>query len=487
VAAAGADMLFARKPGFLGAEQPTWMLHGTPATPGKDVRIKLVPEGRIVGRVVLPNGSPLDQVPVELYRRQVFQGRAHWSRASGVAARANGEFRFAGLEAGTYKLFTGEVPERDPLAIEPGGANYGYPPVYFPNSGDFQTAATIQITPGTTFQAELAPVRREYFPVKIPVAGAIGSQVEVHVWVQGHKGPGFSLGYNPRDQRIEGALPNGAYIVEATTQGASGASGSVNITVKGGEVNGPGMTLVPYGSLRVNVKMEWKQGEETEALQDPGGVRFRISRPGGDLNVWLENSDEFDPSSQRIVPKEHAPGEPIEFGGDLAPGRYWVRVQSARGYTAAITLGDVDLLGKLLTVGPGSNLAIDVTMRDDGAEISGTLEDADGHLLANSISQGSGAGAAAIGPSSPGPAYVYCVPLADSTGQFRESMVLDGTLHLGQISPGAYRLLVFDHPQVELEYSNREAMSAYDGKGQIVRLGPGQKENITLRIISTDQ
>ena len=84
--------------------------------------------------------------------------------------------------------------------------------------------------------------------------------------------------------------------------------------------------------------------------------------------------------------------------------------------------------------------------------------------------------------------HVYCLPLPDSTGQFRSGTVgRDGKFDLRQIPPGSYRVLAFERPQRELEYFSRETMHAYDGKGQVVRIGAGQKEQITLQLISTSE
>ena len=38
-----------------------------------------------------------------------------------------------------------------------------------------------------------------------------------------------------------------------------------------------------------------------------------------------------------------------------------------------------------------------------------------------------------------------------------------------------------------LEYENPEAMRAYDGKGQDVRLAAGQKERVQLQLIATSE
>jgi hypothetical protein len=40
---------------------------------------------------------------------------------------------------------------------------------------------------------------------------------------------------------------------------------------------------------------------------------------------------------------------------------------------------------------------------------------------------------------------------------------------------------------MELEYHSVEAMRAYDTKGQIVRLVSGQRENLSLQLISTSE
>jgi hypothetical protein len=82
--------------------------------------------------------------------------------------------------------------------------------------------------------------------------------------------------------------------------------------------------------------------------------------------------------------------------------------------------------------------------------------------------------------------YVYCIPLPDSPGRFTAIWVSpQGTFQLQQLSPGGYRVLAFDRQQNELEYQNAEAMSRYDDKGPVVRLGPGQTEHVRVTLIST--
>jgi hypothetical protein len=489
-------MLMARKPGFLGSERHAEVWNQVPVVLGKEIALALVPEARIVGRVVLPSVNVPGRITVRLYRRQIFQGRARWNYAGEVAARSSGEFRFADLDPGTYKLLTGELMDRDPLTLDPRGPMYGYPPVYFPSATDFQNAGEIQLTAGSTFQAELAPVRQPYYPVKVPLTnGPADEQLEVSVSVQGRKGPGFELGYNNRDQKIEGSLPNGTYVVEASSQGQNPATGSLTITVKGAALEAPPMTLAPNSSVHIQGKLEFKPNPETGAQEENSNqnVSPEVQGPGRgraeNFSVTLESADEFANPEMPNGPSSITQHDDSVVFDHVPPGRYWVRVDSSRGFAAAVTSGEVDLLRRPLTVGLGSNLRVEVTIRNDGAEISGSIEGLGGQLTGTDEPLAGGPGSFIVGSfSGQAPAYVYCIPVTEGTGQFRQGAVRrDGKFDLQQVPPGSYRVLAFDRPQLELEYHNSEAMRAYDAKGQVVRLGGGQKENLTLQLISTSE
>lgn len=468
-------MLTARKPGFLA--EGTGMQNQRLSPTQKELTIFLVPEALIIGRVVLPTAGSSDQIQLELYRRQFQEGRAHWVSAGVATTKSNGEFRFAELPSGRYKLFTHESMDSDPLTADPRGRLYGYPPIYFPAARDFASAGTIQLSAGSTFHADLSPVRQAYYPVKVGVTNAPpGARINILVFVQGHKGPGYSLGYGGA-QVIEGLLPNGAYTVEASSFGPNPVAGVLNFTVRGAAVEGPTMTLVSTSSVAVNVREEFSSTEgagiRSYAVSGSGQSRGRY------FQVRLLSADDFAPGNAGSPRSATGPeNESLVIEG-VSPGRYWVRVHSSRGYVASIRSGGEDLLRQPLVVGLGSSYSIELTLRDDGAGIEGTIEGA-----GNSA-------ASARGPASPRtapPAYVYCVPLPDSTGQFREMWVSsDGTFQFQQLPPGGYRVLAFDRPQSELEYLNPEAMRQYDAKGQVVRLAATQREHLRLQVISTGE
>jgi len=475
------SVLLARKPGFLSPEKSRSPWDVVIVEPGRDVTIALVPEARIVGSVVLPSSNAADRIVVHLYRRRVVDGRARWEVSSELAARSNGEYRFAGLEAGTYKVFTGELMDRDPLTFNPAGLVYGYPPSYFPTASNFQGADEIHLAAGMTFQADLSPMRQPYYNVKLPVTNApADEQLIVGVAIQGRKGPGLELGYNPRNQRIEGSLPNGTYLIEATTQGQKNSSASATITVKGSPVGGPPITLVPNGSVQIETKLEFAQEEQKERAPvartegnssgDFGSV-FQVQFEN--FSVRLDSDLEFTQETPNGISTFTRRDNTALLEG-VPPGRYWVKVNSLLGFAASVRAGDIDLLRQPLTVHPGANLRVDIDLRNDGAEISGTVEGGRKSNVSTMASRARG--------------FLYCIPLPDGLGQFRETQAgQDGSFQFNQLPPGSYRVLAFDRPQTDLEFRNADAMRMFENKGQNVRLSAGQKEHLTLQLIASNE
>jgi hypothetical protein len=86
-------------------------------------------------------------------------------------------------------------------------------------------------------------------------------------------------------------------------------------------------------------------------------------------------------------------------------------------------------------------------MRDDGAEVEGTVE-----------------GIAKNTDNTDGSAVLYLIPMPEGGGDYREATVSpEGKFDLQQVPPGLYEALAFDQPQA-LEYRNAEAMRAYESK-----------------------
>jgi hypothetical protein len=459
--------LTARKPGFLDRPNEAGQVR---AIPGGEVTISLIPEAVIKGRVQISTGDAASGIGVQLYFRQVQQGVLRWQVAGQTRTNSNGDFRFTELSPGSYKIVTRELMDDDPADTAPGGQAYGFAPVYYPGVSDFSSAATIQVAAGGDYEAGLSVVRQPYYPVSIPLVNReINGGVMVAISVQGHRAPEYSLGYNAGKHAIVGLLPNGTYLVEASTLGQNSATGAVNLNVAGAPVEGAGLELIRNSSVHFRVTEEFSNnGGNSTGASDAGSGRG----PQAYLQIRAEAADDFALQSSATLRPPRGPGDDPLVIDDLPPGRYWLRITSSHGYVAAATMGGIDLLHQPFSVAPGSSAPIDITMRDDYAAIDGTVTDA-------SASEEPGPGA------SPVRAYVYCVPLPDSTGQFQQLVVNDkGNFTSQTMTPGTYRLMAFRNPMPNLPYRDTEAMRAYDSTGQVVRLPAGQKTSLQLQISS---
>jgi hypothetical protein len=492
------SQLMARKPGFVPRNNGEDQVQLVPEQ--QEVTLTLMPGAKIVGHVNIPGEDGSDNVQVSLYRRQIQEGHARWQPAGNATARSDGEFRFAELLPGSYKLFTNEVPDSDPLASSRrarrlqrpvsnlGGQSFGYPPVYYPAASDFGTAGIIVLSPGETFQANLAPKRREYYAVKLPVANAAANGGNVEVWSQGHAGPGYTLGFNAQDSAVEGMLPNGSYTVRLSAYGQQGlvGMGVSNITISGGPVSGPAVTVLPNTAIAVNVRKEFQNqpGQAIEAqplvplvqkqnTDDADAPVEQNTRRPNYLQVTLQSDDEFNSSPNAwLRPPKNSNDDSLVIE-NVFPGRYRVQATSSIGFVASVVSGGTDLRREPLVVGPGATLPpIEITVRDDGAQIDGTA-------VAPSDPAHSGASPQGIAGT------VYFIPVSNGGGAFTQTWLSqEGAFHVEQLPPGEYRVLAFDRQQPDLEYERDEVLSRFDSRSQVIRATAGEKQHVRVPLIT---
>jgi hypothetical protein len=465
----------ARKPGFLQSENTRFRWRA--AQIQSEITIYLDPESLIVGHVNIPGSENDTRILLELYRREIREGQEHWAAVKSSTTWADGEFRFFDLLPGTYKLITHEHLGRDAFTAIPGGKLLGYPPVFYPGAPDFSAASPIELAAGTTFQANFSPTAREYYPVKISVGNAAaGQSMNIIVYPLGHPGPGYSLGYNPAEQLIQGTLPDGNYTLQLNSQGQPGASGILNFSVRGAPLEGPTVNLIPNASLTVNVREEFSSGQSVfdEGSEEPAQGTFRKLRRIN-VQVMLTPLEDFGSAQGGVSQPMEGVREHALLIPNVSPGRYRVRVEPGLGFAASVLSGGTDLLRQPLVIGMGgSSSPIEVTLRDDGAEVTGTVEDP------------------AKKDRGPGQTFdfstqyhVYFVPVAGSTGQFRQTIGgPDGAFTQQQLPPGAYRVLAFDRAQEDLAYATEEALRKYESKAQVIHVTAAQKERLRLKLIT---
>ena len=467
--------LTARRTGYL-----SMMMHRGSviaiAADQEEVTIPLTPEARVIGHVTLADGEGARGMQVALYRRTVENGSGQWRPAGQAEVKSDGEFRIVDVEAGDYKLFTMELPDRDPVTSDARGQLFGYPPDYYPGAADFETGAVIHVAAGETFQASLTPERRRYYPVTIGgTSPQAGNFANVEVWKNGHPGPGFTLGYNFRTGEISGTLPDGEYVVKVSNQGDNAAMGLTNISVHGGPANGS-VTLMGDAVVVVKVNEQFGNSEQLQARRQAIAEQPGISDSqrkqmllGVQVILWPTEGFQF-----RNNLRAQPPGDPEADGleiSNVTAGEYRVQVETQTGYVASVRSGGTDLRKAHLVVAAGSTVPpIEVELRDDGGEIDGTVVVVDG-------ARGNGA---AVQGANAELGFVYFKPEEEAADSKYTSIQPNGDFQVTQLAPGTYRVVAFGKYKQDLEWSNEEVMKKYNV--QSVTIAPGQKENIRISL-----
>lgn len=475
-------VLETRKPGFIQAHPMVTIVYGSGSTTNDQpqVTIRLVPEALIVGHVDVPGAEGEVRIQCQLYRRETREGRETWTPQRDFRTWADGEFRFSNLTAGTYKLITHEQVDRDSMQQGPDAQRFGYPPVYYQNTTDFSLATPIVVKAGETARVNLTVRRREYYPVRIAVVNMpAGLRLfPPTVYPTGHPSPGWSLGYNPGENAIDGILPDGNYTVQLSTLGQPGMTGILNFSVNGRSLEGPTLNLAPDSTVTVKVREEFQSGlsnfaapETASDTPQPGG------RHNSNVHVGLSPIDELNlfRMGAGYLEAEESHGQDLTIP-NVRPGRYRVIVNSGMGYTASIQSGGKDLLQQPLVVGLGGSVApIEVVLRDDGAEVDGTLE-------GESINP---ATIAAEAQTSRLNHLVYLLPVKEGE-EPRNVPAWQATFRFEQVPPGDYLAVAFEQPPEDLPFGSVERMQSLSGKGQMIHLETAQKISLKLKLVDSE-
>ena len=465
-----------RKPGYLDSGQMAVTDDGSSAG---DATIYLKPEALIVGKIISEDAEHLLRFNVQLYKQEFRQGQEHWQQAGNFMTWSDGEFRFAGLTGGTYKVVSTEQMDQDFQSGRLRGQEFGYPATFYPGVADFASASVIRVAAGETFEANFTVTRRPYYPVRIPVSfGSEEQGFNLVVYPLGHPGPGFSLGYDAGEHAIAGWLPDGTYSVGLANYGPNGAVGMTNFSVQGAAVHGASLNMVPNATLTVNVRTSFRSTDQ----QSPQDIRFGFNlRTSGGSNpavqLELDPAEDFGLMMFRNSQRAGDSRDTLQIPG-VPPGKYTVRASPTQGYAASVLYGGVELLRQPLMVGLGGiSSPIEVTLRDDGAEVQGDVDD-------NETSP-----TTVIGPASMKPTrFIYFVPMPGGTGQYRQTASnSQGTFIESQLPPGDYLVLAFSGGDPNLHLSFTDAIAKYSGVGQVISVAPEQKLQLRLKAIVEEQ
>ena len=162
--------LFAERTGMLEVDKHRARADGRVLTLGagqelKDLRIRLQAAAVVRGRVTDEDGDPLPNAQVTVLRQTYVSGRSRWEQAGAERTNDLGEYRVAGMSAGSYYVSVSPPPDFKSLIEAAGVAaadarNTGapekpatsYQTTYYPGTADRGQASPVELHAGDEFR-----------------------------------------------------------------------------------------------------------------------------------------------------------------------------------------------------------------------------------------------------------------------------------------------------------------------------------------------
>lgn len=435
--------------------------------------ITAVPQAVIRGRVTTSDDEPVEGLPVDIGVYQVREGRRQFTAINSKRTDEDGRFRIADLPPGTYFLSVGPATARE---FENRGTSIAR--VYYPGVAERASAASVQLSPGQQFEANLTVSRVPGFRISGTVSSE-GAPQFLSIELTDSSGVSAAPGFRRAVSGVFELPPvaPGNYILRARGGDEKGRPlyASIPVSVRS-DVTGIHLTLRPYASIPVVVRTElknwdeegrWKGGPEPHGSGIIGSVMSASgSRPRQRFVMpRLVPTDGEDPYS---YPMFDPPEEDKAISIKAAAGKYNVEFPTmGPWYVASAKSGSTNLLTDPLVVPESGRVdPIEVVVRDDGSSLNGK------------INGGSESG------------LVLAVPEHSSRVRPFVSNFFgysDARFYFPQLPPGEYALYAFNGEDA-IEYSNPEAMERYSSKAKHIRVEPGDRNpQVTLDVIEVDE
>jgi len=452
--AQGQGMVYAHKPGYTDSsrESPTRVTIGGDTSP---LVLKLDPESAIAVKVTGADGEGVEGLPVRVLMSQVQEGRRYWNMQGGGQTDEQGEYRAGNLRPGKYYLSVG--PSFRPVGHVGDGAqgsDVGYPRVFYPNAGELEGAVLVEVNPGRRARLELALSTVPVYRISGAVVGGTPGQACYPRLIDssGEDIP-ISVRVNPVTGVFRsGEVPAGFYtlVADCVVDGETSFAGRMPLHVDSNLAN---VTLSVAAMASIPVDFRTNGGADANENSPASAVILtKKQRNGRRGAAWAELEGEGD--DKRMVVKRVEPGS---YSVDIRPNPGW--------YVESALYGFVDVLTEDLTVPEGGTTeAIEVTLRNDGARVSGNIR---------------GKGAA-------GASGIVLLVSSRAPRLVRMTRIVNGAFNIGDLAPGSYRAIAIDQAE-DLEYRNPDALRDYLTKAQDVTLGPKQESRVDLELVQREK
>jgi hypothetical protein len=448
----GQVMLQAEKPGYF---PPQGFSSGLRITIGEstgDVRLKLIPEGHIEGRITNSDNEPIADLQVSVIGQQIMAGWKRQMYNGNVSTNAAGRFQVNGLRPGRYYMRT--APRQMFLSAPVDSVNIGYASAYYPAAPDANWSQAMDVKAGATVEADMKLPPSRFYQISGTFAGFSGEGAYVSLQTESGEMLGSMAAMDRRTGgfKLPMVFPGNWKLVSRLQQGPGSPSAYGEQYVHVTDSNVTGVRIDMHASPKIPVEIDMPASTPA-----PGA---RVGLPQIQL-IAMDNS-----ASQQMFwsQTDNSKQEPSLFFVGVPPGSYQVSVPPLPGMCVqSISSGNRDLAGGVFVVPEGvAPQPIHVEFGTGCGRLTGTV---------SSDNAGGPAAVMLVPVSAPGsPTILWTMP--------------DKSFARQELSPGDYR--IFAVSDIDgLEYANPQAM--LNIPSEEIHLDANQTTHVNLELYRREQ
>jgi hypothetical protein len=472
---AGSISLTAQKPGYFSEQEMS--RSGMPQfNVGPDTApavVKLFPEAVIYGKVATNDGTPLEHVTITLTHGNIRDGQRRWDNQGSTNTDEDGRFRFANLRPGMYYVAAGPyTPQPEGILQINEAPTTGYREAYYPGTTDRASASPIQLSAGQQSEADFSLTAAPVYRVSGVVTRYMANQgVGLQVFDQSGAQIPVGVEFSPENGRFDvRGLPSGNYVLKAFSQLAPNQNVRADLPFTlSQDLHNLHLALTPAITIPVTVTAD---SQPSVGRARKSNLQSFVAGPLVSMHLIASGSSTTD----AFASVEGQPGQQTLIFRNVDPGRYSVRIDpNWPWYVSSAEYGQTNLLMDDLVITPGAPpQEIRITVRNDSAEVSGTVNIPDGMTAPVTI--------IAVSQATPkaSPRIASFVPPPD-----RRSAAKGDDFGLAVLAPGEYLVFAFDHID-DVEYSNPEVLQNYSSRATQITLSANQHAKVALELIRTE-
>jgi len=382
------------------------------------MKLKLTPTGAITGRVLDPEGKPVEFIQVRA------ESGGRWDR--GGVTDDRGVYRIGGLRPGKYRVRA--MPQEMPMPPEIRTDNtveLHYSATYHPGALDAKSAMRVLVGAATDVPGiDIHMVRTPILHISGKVAGMPPGAQNVNVMLRSPGGGGSGALVRP-DGSFEVWRPApGKYSVQAMSynSGAQLSSPPVEIEIGDSDVENVALQLMAAEDIRGQVNFldeEARNPPQPNPQPAQAGRQTAPQRPP-QRRISLRSSDGMQSSPPAVVSDDGS------FTlTRVQPGRYRLLISGSRIYVQSMQLGQTAMEGAMLDLRNGSGGApLSLRVASATGVVQGTVHDEKGPVAGVRVAL-SEMGADRVNTN---------ITMAKE----------DGTYTFTGVAPGKYKILVVD-------------------------------------------